>query len=152
MKDVIIGIGNPIISDDRIGIYAAQRLQTDLPDVDIKEASFSGFYLLDLVLGYDRAFFIDSIRTGNADLGDVNVYKLSDFQHVNPFSIHSTDIISAIESATEFGLDVPQQYYFITIEIKDNFTFSESFSDEIESIKEEIYHKIKEEIDLIREL
>lgn len=149
MKTIIIGMGNPIVSDDRIGIYISERLKEDISDVKITKASFSGFYLLDLILEYDRVIFIDSIITDKNDIGDVNVYQLADFEQCNPFSIHSTDLLSAIDTCKKFDMEIPEQYYFITVEINDNVTFSEAFTDEIESRKEKIYETVKEKVGII---
>ncbi len=151
MKDVIVGLGNTIVSDDGIGIWVAEKLKADYQDIDISQALYSGYYLLDYIFGYDRAIFVDSIKTEKNPVGDVSLYRMSDFKNRSRTSIHSTDLISAIETARLYGMDVPEHIYFIGIEILDNITFQESFTPEVESLKESIYMKVKEKIEEIME-
>ena len=53
MKTIILGIGNPIITDDAIGILVARKLREILkiPNTVIEEASIDGFRFLDLTAG-----------------------------------------------------------------------------------------------------
>jgi len=64
MKEIILGIGNPILSDDGIGIYIARKLKEENPNWEIVETSDAGFRLIDLIIDYERAIFIDSVKTG----------------------------------------------------------------------------------------
>jgi hypothetical protein len=45
-----------------------------------------------------------------------------------------------------YGLDVPEQIFFIGIKVKDNSTFTEYFSREINSMKDSIHNSVKEKI------
>ncbi len=146
MSNVIIGIGNTILSDDRIGIYIAERLKKELKDAEVQTSSSSGLNLMDHILGYERAIFIDSIKTGTGCLGQTSVYNMDDFENSTPFSIHTTDLINAIKICRRYGLDVPEQIFFIGIEVKDNSTFTESFSRQIDSMKDSIHKMVKEKI------
>ncbi len=64
----MLGMGNPILCDDAVGIRLARDLQLragQQPDVDyIVDCSVGGLNLLDLVTGYDRLIVFDSIRAG----------------------------------------------------------------------------------------
>lgn len=146
MKDIIIGIGNTIMSDDRIGIYVARRLKSDLDSIKILETSYSGMYLIDFIIGYQRAIFIDAQKTNNYKVGSIMIYKLDDFNTYSPFSIHSIDLITALKISKGCGIAVPEKVVFIGIEIKDNITVTTSFTKEIDSIKNSIYHRVKEMI------
>lgn len=151
MKTVIIGLGNTILSDDGIGIYIVRELTNDFKDIEFIETSTSGFYLLDHIAGYQRGIFIDSIKTEKGEPGEVNIYKLENFKKQRSFSLHSTDLISAIEHSKRCGIDIPgiEQIYFIAIEIIDNQTFSESLTKEIETKKEVIYNEVKKKVSKI---
>ncbi len=58
VKTLLLGMGNPIVSDDAVGIMLARDVGAALgprPGVDvIDECSIGGLNLLDLVAGYDR--------------------------------------------------------------------------------------------------
>ena len=65
MKTLIIGLGNPILTDDGVGVKIAQQLESiiDLnahPDLTITEASAGGIRLMEVMLGYDRVVLIDA--------------------------------------------------------------------------------------------
>ncbi|MBL7067353.1 MAG: hydrogenase maturation protease [Candidatus Marinimicrobia bacterium] len=143
MKNIILGIGNNILTDDGIGIYIVNQLKSDFVNVEMITTSNSGFGIVDQIVDYDRAILIDSILTGRNEIGDVNVYFTNDFSNHIPFSIHSTDLISALKISKIYGMNVPKEIYLLAIEIKDNFTFNESFSDEIEAMKESIYNNVR---------
>jgi hydrogenase maturation protease len=62
MKTVILGLGNPILTDDAVGIKIAQKLQEENPKLEVIETSEAGIALLDLITGYDKLIIIDSIK------------------------------------------------------------------------------------------
>ena len=65
-KTLIIGLGNPIVSDDSVGLRVADQLKTllaDRPDVDVAEDCWGGLRLMERMIGYDRAIVIDAICT-----------------------------------------------------------------------------------------
>lgn len=71
MKTLVLGMGNPILCDDGVGIRVARVLleKPQLPDVTIEEFSLAGMDLLELLSGYDRAIIIDAIEADGAKPG-----------------------------------------------------------------------------------
>ncbi|MFC1927886.1 hydrogenase maturation protease, partial [Chloroflexota bacterium] len=65
MKALVLGIGNPILSDDGVGIKVAREVEKNLndPQITVSEASAAGLSLLDSILGYDRVIIVDAIQT-----------------------------------------------------------------------------------------
>ena len=64
-KTLIIGLGNPILTDDGVGVKVAQVLERliDLdahPELTITEASAGGLRLMEALLGFDRVVLIDA--------------------------------------------------------------------------------------------
>ena len=55
-RTVIVGLGNPILSDDGVGVYAARLLAERLAgaSVVVSESSLGGLRFLDLLAGFDR--------------------------------------------------------------------------------------------------
>src|SRR5450756_2353455 len=66
-RTLVLGMGNPILSDDAIGIRLASALKPrleDIPGVDVvEECCVGGLNLLDVLEGYDRLIALDSIKT-----------------------------------------------------------------------------------------
>jgi hydrogenase maturation protease len=62
MKTVILGLGNPILTDNAVGIKIAQKLKEESSKLEVIETSEAGIALLDLIMGYDKLIIIDSIK------------------------------------------------------------------------------------------
>jgi len=132
MKTLILGLGNPILRDDGIGIHVARALQEHLAgrdDVTVKEASIGGLRLLDVLAGYDRAILVDAIMTREGSPGDV--YRLSSEQfqaclHVS--SSHDVDMGTALATGARLGMDLPQEIRIIAIEAENVLDFGEEMT------------------------
>ena len=67
MKTLVLGLGNPLVSDDSVGLRVAAELKpllADRPDVDVDEDYWGGLRLMERMVGYRRAIVIDAICTG----------------------------------------------------------------------------------------
>jgi hydrogenase maturation protease len=74
MKTLVLGLGNPILSDDAVGIRIAEGLKLKASVQDVVETSEAGVALLDYAVGYDKLVIIDSIMTDKGKPGEL--YKL----------------------------------------------------------------------------
>jgi len=65
-RTLILGLGNPILGDDGVGIAIAREIRdgwpTD-PSIDILEAGLAGRFLLDVITGYQTVVVADAIIT-----------------------------------------------------------------------------------------
>lgn len=134
MKTLILGIGNPILSDDGVGFLVAERLRKALKrrkDITVKETSVSGLSLLDEVTGYERLIIVDAIQTKEGTPG--NIYRLSpaDFKVGRMAVIHDVGLFNALELARKLDMEVPGEVVIFAIEAKDIATFSEKCSPEV---------------------
>ena len=67
MKTLIIGLGNPLVTDDSVGLRVVEELRpllADRPDVEVSEDYWGGLRLMERMIGFDRAIVIDAIQTG----------------------------------------------------------------------------------------
>jgi len=80
MKTLILGLGNPILSDDGAGIRVAQEVGKQLndPQVTVAETSAAGLSLLDSIVGYDKVIIIDAIQTKKGRAGQIYRMKPED--------------------------------------------------------------------------
>jgi hydrogenase maturation protease len=130
---LVIGIGNPILRDDSIGLRVVQIISRMKPEVKIIEVTESGIGLLDLIIGYEKLVIIDSIKTGKNAWGHLYRLELADLKpSSNFFSSHGVDIASTIKMGNTFGYKMPMKISIYAIEIKDNTTFSEELTPEVE--------------------
>jgi hydrogenase maturation protease len=135
MKTIVIGVGNPILQDDGVGIHVANQLKQHInhPDVTFDEALTGGMNLLDLLLGYDKAILIDAVNIKNAKDGEVKRLLLSDFPSVHSNNPHDVSLIEALKLAKNLGEKrIPNEIVIIGIVLKEiPFVFGDQLSSKI---------------------
>jgi len=130
---LILGVGNPILTDDGVGIKIAQKLKEEKPDLEVIETSEVGIALLDLVADYDKLIMIDSIKTEQGKPGELRKLEIKDLKLVMDFSSsHGIDIATAFELGRRLGYKMPKYISVYAVEIKDNSTFAEECTPEVE--------------------
>jgi hydrogenase maturation protease len=128
MKTVVLGLGNPILTDDGVGIEVVRTLQSRVndPQVTLYESSLGGLNLLDILVGYDRAIIVDAIQTRDGTTGDVYRLSSNDFEpclHVS--CAHDLDFATALELGKKIGLQLPTDITIVAVEVQDVTTFGE---------------------------
>lgn len=128
MKTLVLGLGNPILTDDGVGPLVAKEIRdrVDRREVTVTEASQAGLNLLDLLAGYDRTIIIDAIQTVGGKAGQI--YRLESgalnaTRHAT--STHDINLATALELGNKLGLALPKQIDIFAIEVADTSTFSE---------------------------
>lgn len=72
MKTAIMGFGNPVRSDDAIGIYVIEQLREKLPeteDINIFDMGTAAFEILFGLKGHDRIILIDAVLNSKEPVG-----------------------------------------------------------------------------------
>lgn len=133
MKTLILGLGNPILGDDGIGLRVTEELKKrlDKQEITIEGASLAGLDLLDLLSGYDRAIIIDAIQTGGRA---GRIYRLNPeaFQATCHASTpHDVNFATALELGQRLGVALPQRIDILAIEVADTSHFSEECTPEV---------------------
>ena len=136
MKTLILGLGNPYLSDDSAGLKVIRELEKRLsnPDISLNETSLAGINLLDYLTGYDKAIIVDAIRTPNGIPG--SIYRLTPEEFdtsCHTTSSHDIGVIAAIELGKRLELSMPQMIEIIGIEAGDVVTLSEECTPDIEA-------------------
>jgi hydrogenase maturation protease len=155
MKTVIIGLGNPIMSDDSVGIKIVRELKervnselrTPNSELAIVEAYAGGLRLMDELAGYDRAVIIDAMVTGNKKPGTVQILPLSSLISTrNMTCMHDTNIPTALELGSMLGLKLPNDIIVFGIEAKDVETFGEELTTEVAEAVPIVVRKVMQEV------
>jgi hydrogenase maturation protease len=128
IKTLVLGLGNPILSDDSVGCRVAMALQEKLnmPNIDIREASIAGLDFLDTLTGYDRTIIIDAIQTGKGKPGQIYRFgldSLSDTRHAA--TPHDVNLATALELGKRLNMALPSDITIFAIEAEDVTSFSE---------------------------
>jgi hydrogenase maturation protease len=111
MKTLVVGLGNPILTDDGVGVQAAWELarllhgrngngRTNLTAVmdglqaefdgpasaiTVTEASVGGLRLMELMIGFDRVILIDALMVKNGrGVGSIHRLALDDLAEISP--------------------------------------------------------------------
>ena len=125
-KTVILGLGNPILTDDGVGIKIARKLKEENPGLEVIETSEAGITLLDLIVGCNKLIIIDSIKTDRGKPGELYKLELKNLKPTMDFSSsHNIGIITAFELGRRLGYRMPKHTSIYAVEIRDNTTFSE---------------------------
>jgi hydrogenase maturation protease len=130
---IILGIGNPILGDDGIGIHVVQKLKKQLDkrsNIVIDEAMTGGMNLLDAIIGFDKAILIDAVHLTEYKIGEVKCFQLSDLETIHSCNPHDVTLIESIQLAKTLGEEkIPHEIIIIGIVLHQLPTdFSEELS------------------------
>ena len=134
LKTLVLGLGNPILTDDSIGIRVAQAIEQYYRGeaVTVMEASQAGLNLLDLIAGYDKLILIDAIQTVGGDIGEVYRLETADLAStLHTSSPHGVNFATALELGKKLGVELPQEIVVFAIEVQDVTTFGEECTPEV---------------------
>ena len=128
-KTLILGLGNPILSDDGVGPAVAHTVEKRIDPriANVVEASLGGLDLLDLLAGYKRVIIIDAIKTKDGKAGQIhrlNIGTLSTTRHAA--SAHDINLATALELGKKLAMKMPVKIDIYGIEAEDTESFSES--------------------------
>ncbi len=149
MKTLVLGLGNPILSDDGVGIKVAHEVANQLnsPQVTVAETSGAGLSLLDSIIGYDLVIIIDAIQTKEGQAGQIYHMKPEDFSFAKHFSSpHQINLVTALELGKMLDLAMPQKITIFAVEAKDITSFNEKCTPEVEQVIPEVVKMVLEEL------
>jgi hydrogenase maturation protease len=129
MRTLVLGLGNPLVSDDSVGLWVAEELKSLLagrPEVDVDEDYWGGLRLMERMVGYDRAIVVDAICTG-AEPGTIHRFKPDALATQRSASAHDMNLRTALELGrrAEVHLPADEEILLIGIEAEDVINFSE---------------------------
>ena len=131
-KTLVLGLGNPILSDDGVGLRVAAGLEGRARRRrNGHRGNLAGLDLLELLSGYDRAIIIDAIQTEGGQPG--RIYRLDPgaFQTTrHAASTHDVNLATALELGKRLGLPLPR-IDILAIEVADTSRFSEECTPEV---------------------
>jgi hydrogenase maturation protease len=130
MKTLVVGLGNPILTDDGVGVQAAWELERilsrravngrtnlsavmdglqaefDGPEsaITVTEASVGGLRLMELMIGFDRVIIIDALRVKDGlGVGSIHRLALDDLAEISPTQHSASAHDTTLITALESG-------------------------------------------------
>ncbi len=141
-RTVVLGLGNPIVSDDAVGLHVVRRLVSLLSDsipewVEIKTSQRAGFELIDLLAGAERAIIVDCLELPDPVPGRVRTLTLSDVSgSVRLVGVHEVTVATAFEFARMADIPMPSSVLIYAVEGQDMRTISESMTPSVAAVVE----------------
>jgi len=146
---LLLGIGNPLLTDDGIGIVAAREIaERKLPGVDVEEATASGIEVMEMMLDYEKVVVVDAIFIPEHEPGEIMRLKVEDFSHtVHGSSPHGVNISTAIALGMQTTPDrMPKEIVFWAMQAEDISTFCETQTEEVARKMSELIAAVVAEI------
>jgi len=157
---LVIGLGNPILSDDGIGWRVAEEVQKALQlrpqagregaGIEFDYLALGGLSLMERMVGYSHAIVIDAIQTGLEPPGKVSTFLLQDlpdYAQGRTTAVHDTSLQTAIQVGQSLGAHLPEKIDIVTIEAEVLFDFSESLTPAVEAAIPEATQAVMKMID-----
>ena len=132
MKTLVIGLGNPILTDDGVGIYVAREVARCLPadaEVEVIELATGGMALMEAMVGFKRCILIDAIWQPENMTGRVVVLDAGQLlDTLNVASTHDLDLPTALRLGRSLGAFLPadEAIQIVAVTAHDVLVFGES--------------------------
>lgn len=126
---LVLGLGNPLLGDDSVGLQVVRRLRpqlSDRPGVAVDEDYCGGLRLMERLVGFDRAILVDAVCSGG-EPGTVRILSADALPTRHSASAHDVDLPTALALGRKAGAALPadQDIRLVTIEATEVLTFSE---------------------------
>lgn len=146
MKTIVVGIGNPILRDDSVGIKVVEKLSKEI-DIDTAILTTTNFEVLDKIMGYDRAIIVDAIRTGN-DPGTIYELSIDDiFLTYSYTNTHNLTLATTLKLGyIIFPEKMPKEIKLIAVEVEDIENFGEECTPKVKEAIPKVVDIIKREL------
>jgi hydrogenase maturation protease len=130
---LVLGLGNPILSDDGVGIHVVQAVAARWSGngVEFREASAGGLRLLEVIAGYNRLILVDAILTPNGAPGQIYRLTPDDLRtSLHAGSTHDLSFQGALAWGRRMGMALPPDdaITIIAVEAEDVLTFGEALT------------------------
>ena len=147
---IIVGIGNPFLGDDGVGVVVAERLGRRLAgrsDVSVRECPVGGLRLAELLVGHHHAIIVDARVPGDDPPGTIHDGGLEgciDSWHAS--CAHDTNLPLALRTLAGLGEPMPADIRLIGIAAGHMDTFSEILSPEVAAAANRVVDHLVEQL------
>jgi len=135
MKTIVLGVGNPILQDDGVGLHvieAVRKKHLADPDVSIDTACTGGLNLLDMIRGYEKVILVDAVTREHDSPGAVKRFIMQDAASLHSSNPHDVSLAEALSLAKELGeTQLPKEIIIIGIVVRRALDFGDQLSKEV---------------------
>lgn len=124
-RSIVVGIGNPMLKDDRVGIEVVEALEAKGAEVETAILYSVGFDVLDAIMGFDEAVIVDACQMGMAPGTILEITPEEMFDHNHLVNSHAVTLGSTLQTGQMlFPEEMPQKLKLILVEVEDISAFS----------------------------
>ena len=150
-ETVVLGLGNPLMSDEGIGSFLIEKLLTkahDFPDVEFIDAGTGGMAILHLIEDRKKAILIDCayMDTKPGTIMKFTPQQVQSVKKLMHYSLHEVDILKVLDIAEKLG-NCPSDIVIFGIEPQ-RVKLSTNLSDKISAKVDHYITAITEELSL----
>jgi hydrogenase maturation protease len=136
MKTLLLGLGNPLVSDDSIGLRVVAQLRDRFAGqagIEVGEDYWGGLRLMERLIGFDRAVIVDATSTG-APPGTIHRLTPGGLSTQRSASAHDVNLPTALAFGRQAGAHLPpdDRILLVGIEAEDILTFGERLTPAVE--------------------
>jgi hydrogenase maturation protease len=149
MKTLVLGLGNPILTDDGVGFAVVEEVgrRVNRKDVTVSQASVGALGLLELVVGYDKVIILDAIQTEDGEPGHIHRLSPAEFRgNLRAASSHEVSFATALELGRQLSQALPKELVILAIEAKDVDTFGEQLTPPVAAAVPEVVELVLQEL------
>jgi len=137
MKTLVLGLGNPLLTDDAVGLIVVRALRSRLahrPDIEVDEEYHGGLRLMERMIGYDRGIVVDAMRSGDAP-GTIHRLRDESIPTQHSASAHDASLSTALALGRKANAHLPRagDVLFFGIEAADVTTFGERCTPDVQA-------------------
>jgi len=148
-RSIIIGLGNPLLTDDAVGPRVSRLVHQMLqsPDLEFSELAVGGVELMETIIGFKNAVIIDAILTERGTPGTCYLLDLARGPVTRHACMsHEIGLLEGVELGRRLGLRVPDFLRVYAVKIVDPFTFGTKMTDRVERAIPHIANQIASEV------
>lgn len=116
-RTAVIGIGNPMMSDDGIGPRVVSEFEDPVRGVDLIDMGTGGMQLVHVLAVYDSVVIVDSAEMGLSH-GEFRLFspdEVVSLKKTRAYSLHDWDLLRSIEISRELG-EAPQSIRILAVQ------------------------------------
>ena len=148
MRILVLGLGNPLLGDDAVGLKVAALVRDrlkDVPGVDVEEEEAGGLRLMERMTGYDRVVLVDAAVTGGTP-GEVRRLAPDDLPTQRTATAHGIDLPSALVLGRQLGYPMPSEVTIVAIEAESVLEFRHDMTPAVAAAVEPAVAAVLEEL------
>jgi len=155
MKTLVLGLGNPLVTDDSVGLKVVEQLKPLLADrsnVEVSEDHWGGLRLMERMIGYDGVIVVDAIQTG-APPGTLHLLQPDGIATQRSASAHDVNLSTALEFGRRAGANLPdnRNIRLVGIEAEDILTFGEQCTPAVQAAIPQAVDTVLKALDALSE-